>query len=429
MNLAELYLVSERIRTGILTLDAGLKQLEKVAEEAKADFEQLRELVLAVLDPPIPVAPPSDLDFIVENGDIFGEMKARGLHLNPTVTIGVRGYGGALSIGTGYNDAGSVSGDINLRLVGLTENASVSIRHLGDQYGFVDNLQLTSLGIQGLNDSFIVRQTGEIGDLELDGCWWITNPEYSGTQCHTSAITLPHGFRNFVQRNHKWRGAFFREHNNYPKGGGSILLEDNELEGYNRTGMQVRPHIAYGNQPESPAMEGDITLRGNIARNEEPHPLGASGGQWLTVWNCLNGTVTFDGNKCLNSKYGCFGAIGQPEYKAHRRPDGYQINRVVFQNNIGDNPDSDRHNTEFSSCRDVVIGHGNKLIAKPGRFPLVLVSKWAQENLDFPHNGSVRVLPGAMRPEEIGRWDVEFGRYVQATEGIDYHFTENIGEL
>ena len=211
----------------------------------------------------------------------------------------------------------STFADLRVRIVGISDVAEVSVAW-GRKWGFVRELGLYNIGLRGQNDSFIIRANDGIGNLTLDGCWFLASTTFAQSgigngSVHASGMHVDKWDRLII-RHHKWRGKLptdpgpeFMEHEFYLKSG--ILqtwIVENELHGGNRTLFQERPGADEGIMPTA-----SIVVAKNTSDGYGWHVAGADGGAAITIWSNPRNKTFILGNTITDARYGCLVVSGQ----------------------------------------------------------------------------------------------------------------------
>jgi len=285
----------------------------------------------------------------------YYEARSRGV---AAPVIGIRGDGGSVSFADGSKWSADLIGNndehVSITLVALDPDAKIRISHLGRKYGVIDQLRIIGLGIQGRASdvNFIIRQTGRVGQLILDGHRWIPAQDASGEDIvHVSAMSMDHGWDQLVLRDRR-PGGLFKEHSlAYLKGGKATWILNNDLDGGNRTGTQIRPHIAYLNQPYTEPHNGPLVIMGNRSLGFGYEHSAPSGGSVLTVWQNWGDTWILN-NSIEDARYGCVAVSEQSADRNHLNANGYPIGRVFFGGNTCLNLGGDREAVSISGCEE-----------------------------------------------------------------------------
>tara|TARA_R110002096_G_C14661938_1_gene728437 strand:- start:29834 stop:31321 length:1488 start_codon:yes stop_codon:yes gene_type:complete len=289
---------------------------------------------------------------------------------------------------------------LNAVFIGETPDAEIKLGiGGGGGHGDIDQLGVWDLGIRGGSDSFIIRQLAKVNAFLMDGCWWLTNEEFTGNQMHGSGMHFGEGYDFFVWRNHQFKGALLAQHLFYDKAGpgrrGTWLI-GNDLKGGNRTGSQRRPHPDVGSIYGQGGSEPDglyYAARNHADGYGWTHGDGGhtyDGGSCLSNWCNPNADVWYLDNVIEDSKYGCIMTSWQPASNGNfANAEGRTFDRVFLGGNKLTNVRGDRAAVSLSSANEIHLLPGNEIIGN-GDYDLILDSPWAAGHGARP-NGRVLV--------------------------------------
>ena len=299
--------------------------------------------------------------------------------------------------------------DVAIEIVGLSESCEVSISW-DTRWGQPKLIGLFNIGIRGRNDSFIIRANAGVDRLIIDGCWWLPNKGYAGTnQRHASGMHIDR-WGELIWRNHRWRGERpgtpginLREHSAYLKSARvGTWIVGNDLRGGNRTGFQIRPEPAKNEIPVGP-----IVIANNVAAgygwNNGSDPSSYDGGSCITVWTNPNDSTYVFGNSITDAKYGCLTITAQGPENNWTGADGFPIGPVFLAGNTFENRRGDRDPVAITACQEVHL-YPNEV---QGRF--VLNNAWGMR-IHGIANGPVLAHDPVATELDLWTWNLKSER-------------------
>ena len=330
----------------------------------------------------------------------------------PRVTIGVRGWGGAVLVGGFYGPHGG--GDvawhadgawqpIDLQVVGLDPTATIRLSWGGfpggEEWGRTERLAVFGVTLRQPANIYGITASRECGTIILDD-WAIEQPPEGK---HNGALHIANWGHLVIRRMR--RRAQFQRHALYLKSsdapGSTTWVVDCDLRGGNQTGVQKRPgrDEAYLAAPADAFVVADCMLDEHGWDHEQP-----DGGGAISVWSAPSAPVFILRNRARDVRYSALVVSGQPYYMGRDRnwcnARGYPIGEVYVAGNEFSNPRSQRHCVSVSNTERLIFGDN----AVDGS--MVIDSQWAMENVSAPRVGHVRLLdpaPSMLRTYDTGR--------------------------
>ena len=340
------------------------------------------------------------------------------------VDVGVRDDAGSVVFAHGWNQYGNRSvfiktgpetyAGLRCRIVGLDDECEVQVSW-GARWGFVEELGLYNIGLRGPSDSFIIRSQDTIGDLTIDGCWWLQRREAptDGSVAHASGMHIG-GWRRLIWRRHRWRGekpdqpgVNLREHSAYLKSSrGETWIVENDLRGGNRTGFQIRPEPGHNEQPVGP-----VVIARNFADghgwNHGDSRRSFDGGCVISVWSNPAGKTFVVGNRITDAKYGCLLLGGQPRGKNWFNERGFPIGETWIWHNVFENSHGGRQ-AGLPRRAAVDITGPERVHFGPTELPegaqVIVDSAWGIERHGV-HTGEIRVYDAGLTRANIWKYD------------------------
>ncbi len=322
------------------------------------------------------------------------------------IDFGVRDNAGTAVFGDGWSSPGSWNKrsvfvedfrDMRCRLVGLTPQAEIIVSW-GKRWGYVEELGLYNIGLRGPNDSFIIRANEGIGDLTLDGCWFLTAENHP--DIHTSGMHTD-DWRTLIIRNHKYVGTLFDEHPFYLKSSeGATWIVQNDLRGGNRTGFQIRPGA---DDPGNDRPVGPIVIALNVTDKAGFDHEVFNGGSFLTVWSNPEGNTYVLGNRITDARYGCLSINAQGWYNGKQvdwlNDKGFPIRNVWVWDNVFTNPRAQRAAASVTAVERLHFG--------PNQFTkLFLNNEWGMKKHGIG-NGEVILYDPEILHESVWTYDTK----------------------
>jgi hypothetical protein len=270
-----------------------------------------------------------------------------------TVTIGVRGRHGSVTLGHKYGLQNSERGPIKIVLRGMEPRAEIRGVVIYDERGKTELLQLHDLLISTPRGSrSALDDMAPSGTVIMERCTF--GPDYDNLAAYGGAgmkwgMTISHGCDVLIAvdnpRGQDPRGmpVRYEEHWAYNKHVTQQWYVNNDMAGGNRTGIQIR--WAGGRDP------GSVVIRGNRCNDYGWDWETLNGGAAYTVWDSKGGVWILD-NEAKNAKYGCLRIVDQGQTGWHH-PDGYAHDFVVVQGNTFTNENATRGNSRIKSTREV----------------------------------------------------------------------------
>ena len=337
------------------------------------------------------------------------------------ITVGLwDDTGGKVYVGGLYNTGNDFSIAIKdevgewmsyqLEVLGLDDDCELEIGWT-TKWGRADYVGLFNVGIRAPNDSFVIRANDGIGNLIVDGCWWLPNINADGTPAmHASGMHIDK-WETLVWANHQYKGTLLREHSAYlkscvgdPEQGGGTWIIGNDLRGGNRTGFQIRPQASDNPRPRGPIVIAYNKADGyGFTHGEDPST--KDGGGCLTVWVGPESPVYVIRNEITDARYGCLVVSGQATDRNWTSSTGYPIEAVRVFENVFRNPRADRSAVSISATEWVHI-YSNE-ISGPANGELVLDNPWNLQKNGI-RNGSV-FIHGRETLNELAGMDVRGG--------------------
>ncbi len=324
------------------------------------------------------------------------------------VTVGVWDDAGIVVPGGQWNQNGRRSISIKepdgswhgveLELVGLDDSCEVTVSW-STRWGRADYLGLFNIGCRGQDDSFVIRANDGIGDLVIDGCWWLPSKNHGPQNSHASGMHIDK-WESLVWRNHRWRGEtpdapgiLVREHMGYLKScvgsradGDGTWIVGNNLLGGNRTGFQIRPQADKNDRPRCP-----VVIAENYAEGYGfTHPATKKdGGSCITVWTSPDDPVYIFDNRVQAARYGCLTLSPQGPSRNWLNGDGVPIDTVHLWGNTFENRQGDRSCVTITGVGNVHFWGGGTY-AGPANGDLTLDDPWGMSVAGIS-NGSVSI--------------------------------------
>ena len=369
---------------------------------------------------------PNAIAYAVRKGLVA---RARGDRGGP-VSVGVEGPAhGGVRMGWGYDpnyDTGvcsiRVDGEwfpIGANLVGLNETAELTGLVLSDTHGWVDYLGLWDLGIRGGGGSHIVQTMGPIGNLFMDGCWWLRAHAFTGSTLEGNGMHIGHDYESLVWRRHEYKGCDLMYHSGYLKPGGVTAVQECNLLGGRRSGVQIRPHPATVVYGASSRPRADILIEDNFCDDFGWNHANPDGGAVISCWANPDHRTVIRRNVITNSRTSCLMVGWQPESDTNSNwvnANGFPHGIVELEGNTFENLNGDRPAVPPSAIELLRIFGGNSI--RSGHQTLVLDSSTAA-GWGAPLNGKVELVGEAAADLfHMGavRWDRETQSHLKLTE-------------
>ena len=333
-------------------------------------------------------------------------------HYQPGVplVIGVRGkltsgvklaaHGSPYGNAVGFHQmSNGTYADLDVRFVGMDDEAELRGLTIGGEYGFVENVESHGMlwrcpsGAKSpIMDEMHSRQVSIIKSAFLPDP---DHPNGYGGAGMMWGMALSNGVdRLYVADCYRAEqdGVPVRasEHFAYNKGGGLRVYVRNNLALGNRTGIQerapgthMRPH-------------GPLLIEDNYAKSAGREFVGTStdsagGGGVITVWENPDYPTVIRNNRIEDARYKCLVLSHQPEnQEPHLDRDGFAHRLNWIEGNTFTNERSKRNTVGISSSRRAVIASGNAMRAAEGRWEVTLDTKWAGDMGAKP-NGCVEM--------------------------------------